>query len=508
MLQITTDGKAYPLASQQRVDNHELRISDVEADIDDLKRRVAEILSSTPAPPIEPKPIEPGPPIELPPANPPQREGITIGPDDNTQEAVNDANGQQIWLKDGDYEPIMVRGRTRIKAINPHKARIKGTIDWGDGWTKNGEVWFKPLSYTFHQHEAKRVHGADEHGNGASPRGLAHRAAMQPHMLVWDGKPMQPVYSAGTLNAGEFFLEGTSESPKGLWAKFSDTPTPGRVELGISQYLVKTITDDTDGVEIDGLVLQYCANTGVHGAIHMPTKSDFWKLTNLMVLDSMSEGIRLRGNNHLVQSCFFNRHGHVGIAAERLYKTQVIDCEASHNVWRYGVDPLWHAGGFKGQYGVNECLFKDYTAVNNNGAGFWLDIHNYATVLDGFHIDNNSTFGVHIEHHSQNGVVANGMIRGTRKFWNEAHNRWEGSGLQIQGSVTGYTFENLQIHGNADGAVYYKKQREPRGDSGNNEFINIRYASNGNNNRWAIQGDIDAMPDSYNGMEIPKFANW
>ena len=444
----------------------------------------------------------------LPPDIPTPLEGITVGPDDDLQEAIFDANGQKIWLKDGIYEPVTVESNTSIAAINPHKAFIEGIVPWEDKWEKSGQVWSSPLFFPLHQHPANSVHTI----NGQpSARGLRHRQEMQPHLLLFNGQMMDPVYdSSSGLQPGQFFLEGTSAKPVRIWARFPGDADPSSydstVEYGFFEYLIKGLTGDVDQVSLDGIHMRFCSNTGTFGGLHMEAAMDGWTVNNCIISDTMSEGARIRGSEHTFTNTKFLRHGHVGAALQGTYKCNFISCEASYNVWRKGIDPLWHAGGLKGQYGVNECDFLYFKAISNNGAGYWLDIHNSKNNLVDFELVDNQAFGLHIGHNTKDGLVENGVIRGTRKF--HAENFSIGSGLQIQRGVTGYTFRNIHLEANEDGAVYYKK-REAHGEwSGGNTFDNITRENNGSNNRWAVQGDMNIDPDSYLNMATPNFSNW
>lgn len=459
---------------------------------EELERVRAILAGTTPPEPVE-EPTEP-------PAT-----GTLIVPHDDIQSTID--KGGRFILAPGIYPPLKVGSDTALIAEQPGTAIISGAIDWSGDWFQSGDMYRKEFTYSLHQHEAKRVHGSDKNGNGASARGLAHRAAQQPHQLIWDGVPMKTVYNINHLEEGAFFFDGDAKTGGTIYAIFpgKNAPVSGRVQTSTSQYLIKPKTDDTNNVVLDGLVLRYCANTGIQGALHFYSGCDNWQVSNTTVEWSNSEGISVRGKGHTFTRVKSNFHGQCGWAGYGMQDCKLIQCEGSGNVNKDGIDPKWHAGN-KFVSGCNRNLIKDFQSIGNDGPGIWFDIYNFDNVIDGFYVQDALAFGVHIEHHTQGTelgkcIVQNGIIKGTRKF------DGIGSGLQIQGAIKNVVFRNIELVGNADGAVYYKKGNEPRGDSGFNVFENITYTNNGNGNRWAIQGDMAVMPDTYN-MPMPKISNW
>ena len=428
--------------------------------------------------------------------------GATVlHPGDDIQAAVN--AGGTIVLEDGTYDPFKVISGTHIKARNPGKAIISGAVDFSGGWQKDGEYWRKEFAEPLHQHPAHSVHSVS---GAPSARGMAHRRAQQPHMLIHDGVPLYTVYSKDELQPGTFYLEGTAAEPVAFYAWFEQDGSAPKSEVFTvyDQHLISGVTDDVDNVTLDGLALLYCANTGVQGALHLPAGSDNWTVRNCIVKWSNSEGVHVSGAGHTFENVIANNHGQCGFAGYGMRHCRFIRCEGSYNVWKRGIDPKWHAGNkFSNS---NNNYFEDFTSIGNDGPGLWFDIYNFDNEVKNFMVDNALAFGVHIEHHTQgtergSAKLTDGIIKRTRKF------DGIGSGLQIQGAVKNYLFKNIELTDNADGAVYYKK-REERGYSGFNTFDNIRYSNNGENNRWAVQGPLDNMPDMYLNMTTPTFANW
>jgi hypothetical protein len=430
----------------------------------------------------------------------PNPEDITVGPEDDLQEAIDDAGGKKIWLKDGVYKPFLAQNNTRLQAITPGKVYARGAEEWNGGWVQNGDAWFKPLTQAFYQHPANSVHG----GSTPSARGLLHRKGQQPHLLIYDGQVMVPVYDASELTAGTFWLEGTSENPVGIWARFPgfSTPQNGDVLLGTYQYLVKGAHGSVSGVELDGIIFQYCANTGTHGALDMDMRYDSWIVRNCDFAWTMSEGVRASGSNHLFENCGFYHHAHVGFAGEGLYRSQLIGCESSYNGWNDAIDVFWHKGALKWQYGCHENAVLNYRAVGNNGAAYWLDgiSNNMDNILDGFVFEDNMAFALMLEHHTQGGVCMNGSIKGTRS----AHNGYMdvGSGIQIQGAIEDYLLKNIELDDNAGADVYLKKSGDSRGWSGGIMFEEVK-----NTGKWVVQGDMNKMPDTYLPSK-PDITNW
>lgn len=457
---------------------------ELDADLGNVNSRLDAITSRLDA-------MQPDQPAE--PVPPPSNGEIVLNQDHDLQAAIYEARGAWITLEDGTYPPIKVVTGTKIRARNAGKAVISGLVNWSDGWSTvpddNGTLYYKPFKTPLHQHPARQVHG----GATPSPRGIAHRKAMIPHLLVFNGDYMLPVHSESELLEGCFMLDGTADAPRGLWARFPFNPTTSSVHTSFAQRLVSGDSADTDDVELHGLTFMGCANTKTIGAIDFPAESNNWHLVNCAVDLGSGEGVFLRGKDHVLENVFVSRFGITCFTSSGAVNCRLIGCEGSYGAWKPGLDVLWHSGNkFTNSSGL---YLKDFVSRDMDGAGLWMDIWNIDCVVDGFLIDGSLGFGVHIEHHTKGsvkhgGMLMNGLIKGVRK-WNGI-----GSGLQIQSNVVNYLFQNIEITECEDGAVYYKK-REDRGPSGLNTFDTINHHDNGNGNRWRIQGDVNAMKDEY-----------
>lgn len=420
--------------------------------------------------------------------------GIVVSDADTLQEALNDGSGKNIYLKGLTYTgDFKIKHSTKILPYKNEKPFLTGAIEFNSGWVQSGKYWFHPWKFPLHQHPAHQT------------RTLEHRAAMQPHMLIFEGVPMKTVYNQSDLVAGSFFLEGTASSPKGFWAIFPNEVNPNGADVMAAKHqrILSGNTTDVDGVSLYGLQLAYAANTALQGMIELYNGCDDWVMEGMDIQWSNGEGLRLSGRRHNILKTVVNNHGINGLSSQGMNDSTLKEITASFNSWKNGLDPKWDAGNkFRNS---KDNKFYGFVAEDNEGAGFWFDIHNYDNEVVDFVLRNNKAFGFHMEHFSQRNTLRNGLIENTRKF------EGIGSGLQIQGNILGCKFIDIVLRNNEDGAVYYKKSENRNGGdnfSGNNVFDNIVHENNGNNNRWVIQGDPNFLKDTYSNMTLPDFTVW
>lgn len=495
-LPITVNGEPFELATTAITKALDKRMTQLEALIlnnDEAirlnKASIAEALAKI------------GAPHPLP--EPPVIEGIVVGPDDDLQEAIMDAGSfHKIWLKDGIYRPFKPITGTRIEAQNHGAAVVRGSVAWSEGWTRHDDVWFKPFGIPFWQHPANKVH--DD-----LSRGIPHRQSMLPHLLMFNDEAMIPVFNTSELQEGNFFFEGTSDNPVGIWAKFPGGVSPSGQDIRVATHQsIISADSNTDNVEIIGLKLSESASTKQKGAVNFPVESNGWRILHSLIEWSSCEGLVLRGDGHYLESVISNHHGMTGIAGYGLINSTLQSCEGSFNVWKPGVDTRWHGGNKFTNSSFNKIL--DFTSIWNNGAGLWWDISNVDNVTTIEEIAHALGFGVMIEHHTlgsepRAAILSGGIIRNTRRIPGVSH---FGSGLHIQRGVKNYLISHLHLQDNEDGAVYYKKTEEHGDLSGSIHFDSVTYEGNGNNNRWAVQGDMNRLPDTFANMPTPNFANW
>lgn len=459
------------------------RLDSLHATIDDLEERLDRIEN---------------PPVYIPPPDP-----VIVTPADDLQLIIN-MTTEPIHLEDGVYPPVTVREGTTLKAVKPDgKVYISGFVKWSEGWEPVLDTWVKPFTKPLYQHPAHQVNGGAEN---PSERGMGHRRAMQPHILMFNGIQMLPVYNKADLVPGRFWLEGTAAEPIAIHAIFLNDANPAEhsVLTSYSEFIIKGENDSVSNVTLEGLTLIGCANTQTRGALHFPKDSKGWTVNNCVVDNSSGEGVVLRGSGHLVELLTSTNHGISAIASNGLNDSVLRNIEGSFSGFKPDLDVLWH-GGNKFTNSSNNHI-TGFVASGMDAAGLWLDISNKDNIIDGFTVDGAKGFGVHLEHWTlgtskHSAKLINGTIKNVKKYLGI------GSGLQVQSNVSNYLIRHVVIQNCEDGAVYYKKE-ERRGKSGHNTFDDIEYSGNGNDNRWAIQGDLNDMPDEYINMVLPEFTNW
>lgn len=429
---------------------------------------------------------------------------IIVGPGDNLQEAIEDAGTTPIRLRSGVYTGgFKVQKGTQLLAYPGESPVLMGAERVpASNWTKNGNAWSIPWDIPMYQHPSRQVRKAPD--SSISEAGLRHQAAMQPHMIVVDGQPLQTVYRTDDLMPGTMYVEGTSEKPKRIWARFMDDLPPDQFDIraAIHQHIISASQKNASDVVLEGLHFRYCANTGYQGMIDFPELASGWRLHNLDLQWSNTEGLRLMGVEHELSSIVTNNHGQSGISSDRLVGSTLTDIETSFNNWK-GFDPKWDAGN-KLRYSRENTL-KGIKAIANP---IWWDIWNSGNRMEDFEILDSICWGLMVEFNSTHNHFSNGLIRGTRVYEGAPDN---GAGLSIQGGVTNCSFSKIRLEENEGGAVHYKKKETRNGGvnfSGLNTFEAISRINNGHDNRWVVEGRTDYWPDIYKGMDKPSIEIW
>ena len=418
---------------------------------------------------------------------------IIVTPDDDLQEAIDDAGSTPIRLRQGTYRGgFKLRDGTQLLAYPGEKPVLMGAEPVPvSAWTKDGDAYSIPWQIPFYQHPSHQV--------GQGEAGLRHRAAMQPHMIVVDGMPLQTVYSNRDLVPGTMYLEGVADEPRRLWVRFMDDRPPAEFEVLAARHQRILYADrkGTEGVVLEGLTLRYCANTAYQGMIDFPEDAAGWRLSNIDAQWSNTEGLHIIGRDHQLHGIVTNNHGQNGLSSRYMQRCLLEDIETSFNNWK-GFDPKWDAGNKLRN--SNDNTLRRIKAVGNP---IWWDIWNQGNWMEDFEILDSICWGLMVEHHSGNNSFVNGLIRDTRRYNGEDQT---GSGLRIQGSIIGCEFVNVRLEENEGGAVYYKKTENRGGEvnfSGLNTFDGISQRGNGRAGRWVIEGDPDKFPDRFRNMEKP-----
>ena len=420
---------------------------------------------------------------------------IIVTPSDDLQAAIRDAGTTPIRLREGVYRgSFKLQQGTQLLAYPGEKPLLYGAETVSPAsWEKNGEAYSISWQIPFYQHPSKQVAPGDA--------GLRHRAAMQPHMIVVDGQPLQSVYRTEELVPGTMFLEGTADNPKRIWARFMDDRPPEDFDVQAARHQRILYADGAvEGVVLEGLTLRFCANTGYQGMVDFPEKSAAWKLTDIDVQWSNTEGLHIMGEEHELRGIISNHHGQNGLSSQHMNRCLIEDLDISFNNWK-GFDPKWDAGNKLRN--SNENTLRRIKAVGNP---IWWDIWNQGNWMEEFEIQDPICWGLMVEFHSSNNSFVNGLVRGCRRYGGDPDT---GYGLRIQGGITGCTFENIRLEENEGGAVFYKKKERRHGKdnfSGSNAFDGIVQQNHGAGEAWVIEGDVQQQPDRFLNMDQPEFS--
>jgi len=337
----------------------------------------------------------------IPPQPAPQQSGIDVSQDDDLQEAVNDAGSTPINLKGYHSGSFVLKSGTHLRAQEGESPLLTGAMQVKpEAWEKNGNYYYMDWDRPLWQHPA--------HSNRGGAAGAAHKRAMQPHMIIVDGKPLKTVYAHGEMDPGCMYLEGTAQSPRAIWVRLPGDKAPDDflILAAVHQKII-TAAKNAAGITIENINTRYCANSGDQGAIHFPEGARNWTLRHVDTQWSNTEGIRVRGSDHLLIGLVTKNHGQSGLSSQGMVRSRIDDIVTSYNNWK-GFDQKWDAG--------NKLRnSKDNTITNLVALGnvVWLDIWNTGNTFRHFRIIDAPCWGLHVEHHSSGNRFIDGEISGT-----------------------------------------------------------------------------------------------
>ena len=406
---------------------------------------------------------------------------IPVSPGGLTQTVLNNGGANATFcLTNGTYRLTSsltpLTGQS-IVAENSRQAVISGSNVYSAGnFTLSGGQWF--------------IGGQTQAGSRyTTTEGIGNPPELGfPEQVFMDDVPLLQVLTQAELSSGEFYFDYTNDR---IW--IADNPSGHVFEIGTG--VATAFAPSNSNVTLEGLVIEKFNTPALGSAVHIASG---WRVTDCDIGWNYGSGLRMGNDNQINGICEFSRvhdnryAGVFGGGTDNLMNTVEVD----HNAWG-GFNTNWESSGSKFvatlRLTLTNCHFHD-----NRGAGFWTDIDNIDTTINGGTYENNGNgsvmngktahsggffggFGIVFEI-GYGGIVQNATVRNNRGHGIVASNERD---LEI----TGCTVRNNGMSPNnppGTGQIY--GWSNPRGNSGatttsSSNALQVIAARYGNNPR-------------------------
>ncbi|MEO1725506.1 MAG: right-handed parallel beta-helix repeat-containing protein [Bacteroidota bacterium] len=338
---------------------------------------------------------------------------------------------------------------------------ISGAVLASDRWSRIGDVWVRPWTY-----------GSMEH--------YSDEPVFRREMVVVDDAVMRAVPDRAALRPGSFWVDGASEDPRSIWARFPSDRAPASfrsIEVAVEPHLFAPLgsnyyaecgdADMPGWIRLAGVTFRHATNRAQWGVLCAGSVGGL--VEDVTVEWTNGSGIDPGGRQHVFRRVRALDNGQIGWSGSCL-DCLFEDCEASRNNWK-GYDPFWEAGGGKWSH-TQRSIFRRFRALDNDGPGLWLDIENYDNVIEGTYAEGNSIAGIMLEYETRRTLVQHNVAVETR--WNA----WSGAGLLSQAAS-----ENVIVHntfaGNEGHGLWLRLDPDRRARDGRNVVVSNVMVGNG-----------------------------
>ena len=234
---------------------------------------------------------------------------------------------------------------------------------------------------------------------------------------------LEQVYTKANVVAGTFYYDQAAEE---VWL----SPVAGNTDIsgieGLAHEYVVSLTTGSERVTLKNIQIWYGASKPDDGILRVEGVGHL--LEDVGVRFSAGAGILVYGADQVsIDNVDARDHGQNGwrIQADASFSTStgwtindwvddlnVTSSSSRYNGWK-GFDNCWGGGGTKFSFTKNLAINGFYSA-DNNGFGIWLDIENHNYSVEQSMSARDAGRGIFVEYISDDGVVFNNVIYGTK----------------------------------------------------------------------------------------------
>ncbi|HEY8371039.1 MAG TPA: right-handed parallel beta-helix repeat-containing protein, partial [Thermodesulfobacteriota bacterium] len=409
--------------------------------------------------------------------------------------AASDANPGTQWqpwktvskaaatLQPGDV--VVIRAGTYRETVRPARGGTSATsritylgypgetvvitgADVQTGWVQEGHLWWVPYTQSLPL-------GDPAAGYGHAP--WIH--ALRREQVIQDGRPLRHVMNKADLVPGTFWVQGTDVAPTRIYVRTreDDNPNQHLMEIG-RRSVVFAPASGVQWLRVKNLIFRFATDQ-----YHQSTPAFSLGAANGLMEDSVVEwfnlrGITVNGSNHVWRRVVSQDNGQIGWAGS-CTNCLIEDSKAFRNNWKMTA-PGGEAGGTKFAFSTNVTL-RRFESAHNQDCGVWWDINNNGGMIEDSLIYDNLRCGILLELNSNNIVVRNNVVVGTR-LWTDPWGGRLAGGIIVQGSSNNTIVHNT-VYRNAGvapfGGISLGYQDSRTGTSGNRVYNNISVNNGG-----------------------------
>ena len=389
--------------------------------------------------------------------------------------------GDTVFIRGGTYREsafpahsgTSANARITYSAYNSEQVIITGA-DVFTGWAASGNAWRIPWTLSLPTYSSELV--------------------FRREMVIVDGNVLRAVGTRNEVVPGTFFVEGTDTAPTAIYMRTpDDTPPSGHTVECVTRHPVFD-AGNQGWLHVVGLTFRFAANRAQ------------WAMCTFGMHDSLIEsnvvewsnglGLAQSGKNNTYLYNISQDNAQMGWGG---YGTNnlIENCKSFRNNWK-GFDPGWEAGGGKLVNTTNTTIRKFETGFNE-GPGLWLDIENYGNTIEQCWSYSNKLAGIMLEYKSDNNIVRNCVIHGTRFF------AYAAAGILTQAAQKNTYVHNTCIANEGPG-IYIRS--DGRWTNGNNKVFNNLLLHNATSALYvggSVGGDMEI--EGGNGTEVGNQLN-
>jgi Right handed beta helix region len=300
-------------------------------------------------------------------------------------------------------------------------------------------------------------------------------------MIFVNGELLKQVLSPSQMKEGAFYIDEAGGRAY-VWPTTGTNMATATVEVSTRPQLFQSYR--VPHLTLSGLVFEHansCISSPQRSAVTLVDATDEilensvieWNnwigLTLFNVYESVARGIEV------------NYNGEIGVDGYKLKNLTVDDVVASYNNWRgaWGNFVTFETGGAKLLL-LHGGVFKNYTAVGNQGRGIWFDTDNIDITIDHAFLAENLVGGIDLEANMGPFAIQDSRICNNAR-----------EGIQNNDTESVRLIGNV-IYNNQKGQIMVFGGSEPR--RGTNWETHAAFAATSGN--WSLSGNTIVGTDS------------